>query len=70
VTVHARGLLRDVCLLAEIAVPDAVDEPQLVTLLPGESVTFEVSVPDAVPVDTDWADLVWSDNRLREQGSS
>jgi beta-mannosidase len=70
VTVHARGLLRDVCLLAEIAVPDAVVEPQLVTLLPGESVTFEVSVPDAVPVDTDWADLVWSDNRLREQGSS
>ena len=65
VTVHARGLLRDTCLLAEIAVPDAVVEPQLVTLLPGESVTFEVRVPGAVPEGVDWADLVWSDNRLR-----
>ena len=65
VTVHARGLLRDTCLLAEVALPDAVVEPALVTLLPGESVTFQVHVPGAVPEGIDWADLVWSDNRLR-----
>jgi beta-mannosidase len=65
VTVRARGLLRDTCLLAEIAVPDAVVEPQLVTLQPGESVTFDVRVAGAVPAAIDWADLVWSDNRLR-----
>jgi beta-mannosidase len=66
VTVHAQGLLRDVCLLAELALSDADVEPQLVTLLPGESVTFEVHAESAVPEGIDWADLVWSDNRLRD----
>jgi beta-mannosidase len=66
VTVQAQGLLRDTCLLAEIAAPDAIVEPQLVTLLPGESVTFDVHIPGAVPQGVDWADLVWSDNRLRD----
>jgi beta-mannosidase len=69
VTVHAADLLRDIVLLAEVAVPDAVVEPQLVTLLPGESVTFDVIVPGASPSDVDWADLVWSDNRLRDEPS-
>lgn len=67
VTVRARELLRDTCLLAEVALPDAAVEPQLVTLLPGESVTFEVRVPGGERQDVDWADLVWSDNRLRDQ---
>ena len=67
VTVHAPELLRDICLLADVAVPDAVVEPQLVTLLPGESVTFDVTVPGAAPEGVDWADLVWSDNRLRDE---
>jgi len=67
--VHAADLLRDIVLLAEVAVPDAVVEPQLVTLLPGESVTFDVIVPGASPSDVDWADLVWSDNRLRDEPS-
>jgi len=66
VTVQARGLLRDTCLLAEIAVPDCTVEPQLVTLLPGESMSFDVRCTGAVPQGVDWADLVWSDNRLRD----
>jgi beta-mannosidase len=78
VTVTAHALLRDVCLAAELLVPDAVVEGHPATLLPGESVTFRVDLPaadhagldhaelaDDDPDDTDWAELVWSDNRLR-----
>jgi beta-mannosidase len=66
VSVQAHGLLRDVCLLAEVVLPDAVVEPQLVTMLAGESVTFEVRTASARSAAIDWADLVWSDNRLRD----
>jgi beta-mannosidase len=68
VSVTARSLLRDVCLLAELAVPDAVVSDQLLTLLPGESAVIRVELPDGgTTADTvDWATLVWSDNRLRE----
>ena len=66
VTVRARGLARDVCLLAELALPDAVVEPQLVTLLAGETVTFAVTWPAGVDASVAWADLVWTDNRLRD----
>jgi beta-mannosidase len=66
VSLRARTLIRDAWLPAELAVPDAVVEPQLVTLCPGESLTFDVSLPPGVTGDgVDWADLVWSDNRLR-----
>ena len=41
VTVTARTLVRDLALLADRVAPDAVVDDMLVTLLPGESVTFE-----------------------------
>jgi beta-mannosidase len=42
VTVTARGLLRDLCLLADRAAPGAEADRALITLLPGESTTFTV----------------------------
>jgi beta-mannosidase len=66
VRVTARALLRDLCLLAELAVPDAVVEGQLATLLPGESAVLVVTLPEGTaPEGVDWTALLWSDNRLR-----
>jgi beta-mannosidase len=67
VTVTAATLLRDLCLLAELAAPDAVVAGQLVTLLPGESAVVRVRFPDdgQVPSDAELTELLWSDNRLR-----
>ena len=48
VTVTARVLLRDVCLFADRLDPDAVVDRALVTLLPGESVTFNVQHDTAI----------------------
>ncbi|MBL0886623.1 glycoside hydrolase family 2 protein [Myceligenerans sp. I2] len=45
VRVTARNLVRDLTLLADKAHPGAVADTALVTLLPGEAATFEVSVP-------------------------
>ncbi|TDC49189.1 glycoside hydrolase family 2 protein [Jiangella ureilytica] len=45
VRVTAESLVRDLALLADKAHPDAVVDDQLVTLLPGEQVTFRVSAP-------------------------
>jgi beta-mannosidase len=42
VTITARSLVRDIALLADRLAPDAVVDDMLITLLPGESVTFEV----------------------------
>jgi beta-mannosidase len=41
VTVTARTLLRDLALLVDRLAPDAVVDDMLITLLPGETVTFE-----------------------------
>src|SRR5205823_6781894 len=41
-TVHAKSLLRDICVLAERLDADATVSDQLVTLLPGESFTFQI----------------------------
>jgi len=46
VVVTARALVRDVALLVDKVHPEASVDDQLVTLLPGESVTFTVSVPE------------------------
>ncbi|RPF20209.1 glycoside hydrolase family 2 protein [Myceligenerans xiligouense] len=43
VRVTARNLVRDLTLLADKARPDAVADQALVTLLPGETTTFEVT---------------------------
>ncbi|GIJ00126.1 beta-mannosidase [Sediminihabitans luteus] len=48
VTVTARNLVRDVSLLVDRAHPDATVDDMLVTLLPGESVTFRVTAPGDV----------------------
>jgi hypothetical protein len=66
ILVRALGLLRDLCLLAEIEVPDAVVDTQLLTLLPGETATFRVTGPGVreVPVER-WRELLWSEGRLR-----
>jgi beta-mannosidase len=48
VTVTARTLLRDVSLLADQVAADAVVDDMLVTLLPGESVTFTVRTKETV----------------------
>jgi len=48
VTVTATSLLRDLTLLADRVAPDAVVEDALVTLLPGESVTWSVATAAAV----------------------
>ena len=45
VTVHAKTLLRDVCLFADRLHPDAVANDASVTLLAGESFTFAVDTP-------------------------
>ncbi|MET4224843.1 glycoside hydrolase family 2 protein [Oerskovia enterophila] len=51
VAVTARELARDVALLADKVHPDATVDDQLVTLLPGESVTFTVTSPAALDPD-------------------
>ena len=66
VAVTTDVLVRDLCLVAELAVPDAVVDTQLVTLLPGESATFRVTGPDADLLTADRvADLLFHDARLR-----
>jgi len=66
VRVTAGGIVRDLCLLAELAVPDAVVDRQLVTLLPGESVTFTVTGPGAGALDAARVTgLLYDDARLR-----
>jgi beta-mannosidase len=42
VTVHAETVLRDLCLFADRVDPDAVVDKALITLVPGEQVTFTV----------------------------
>lgn len=48
VTVTARTLVRELALLADVAAPDAEVDDMLVTLLPGESVTFHVRTASGV----------------------
>ncbi|MWV48519.1 glycoside hydrolase family 2 protein [Rathayibacter sp. VKM Ac-2803] len=48
VTVTARSLVRELALLADVAAPDAEVDDMLVTLLPGESVTFHVRTASGV----------------------
>ena len=42
VTVHAESVLRDLCLFADRVDPEALVDKALVTLVPGEQVTFTV----------------------------
>ncbi|GAB4084787.1 glycoside hydrolase family 2 protein [Myceligenerans cantabricum] len=56
VRVTARNLVRDLTLLADKAHPAAVADRALITLLPGESTTFAVAVPEGA--DPDPAGLV------------
>ncbi|MET0773101.1 MAG: glycoside hydrolase family 2 protein [Candidatus Limnocylindrales bacterium] len=49
VEVHARSLARDLCLLADHVAPDVTVDRALVTLLPGESVTFRVTARTPIP---------------------
>ncbi len=42
-TIRARVLLRDVCIFADRLDPEAIMSDQLITLLPGESATFDIS---------------------------
>ena len=58
VRVTAANLVRDLTLLADKVHPDAMVDEMLVDLLPGESVTFEVSLPSGVETA---ADLTSSD---------
>lgn len=48
VTITARTLLRDLAILAETVHPDARADRMLVTLLPGESVTFSIAGPSGL----------------------
>lgn len=48
VTLTARSAVRDACILADRAHPDAVSERQLVSLLPGESARIRVCAPGEV----------------------
>ncbi len=48
VTVTARTLVRDLCLLADRLHPSAEADDACVTLLPGESVTFTIDTPVAL----------------------
>jgi len=66
VTVTSSGIARDLCVLAEVAVPDAVVDRQLVTLLPGETATFTITGEGVSDVDeARWAGLVRHDGSLR-----
>ncbi|PJI93586.1 glycoside hydrolase family 2 protein [Luteimicrobium subarcticum] len=51
VTVTAENLVRDLTLLVDKVHPDAVADDALVTLLPGETVTFRVSAPAGTVLD-------------------
>ena len=68
VVVKARTatVVRDLSLLAELAAPDASVDRAVLTLLPGESAELVVTGGEAVPDDA-WAELLWSDNRLRHE---
>lgn len=48
VTITAENLVRDVAVLADCVHPDAVVDQNLVTLLPGESTTFTLTLPSGV----------------------
>ncbi len=48
VTVLARGLIRELAILADVAAPDAEVDDMLVTLLPGERTTFLVRTESGV----------------------
>ena len=50
-TLTARTFLRDVCLFVDKLEPDAKVSEQLVTLLPGEAFTFEITTEAEVSVD-------------------
>ena len=66
VQVRALGLVRDLCLLAELEIPGARVDTQLHTLLPGESVTFRVTGPGVREITTEgWRELLWSEGRIR-----
>jgi beta-mannosidase len=51
VEVRARTLARELCLLVDHVMPDATVDEALVTLMPGESATFRVTSPAAIPRD-------------------
>ncbi|GAA1875795.1 glycoside hydrolase family 2 protein [Myceligenerans crystallogenes] len=53
VRVTAGNLVRDLTLLADKAHPDAVASTALITLLPGESTTFEIRLPAGTTPATD-----------------
>lgn len=50
-TIHARSLLRDLCVFADRLDPDARVSDQLITLLPGESTTIEIVSPRDLTLD-------------------
>jgi beta-mannosidase len=59
------GLLRDVALLAELELPDALVDEQLLTLLPGERASFTVRGSRAAEISSSrWRDVLWHDARL------
>lgn len=65
VTVEAGNLVRDLALLVDKVDPDAVVDDMLVTLLPGESVTFRVrSEEDADPERFCAPDVLRTSNQL------
>ena len=49
ITITAENLVRDLTLLADRVQPQAVADDALVTLLPGEQVTFRVTLPAGTP---------------------
>ena len=50
-TITAETVVRDLVLNADRIEPDAWAEPAMVTLLPGESITFTIHGLDAVDAD-------------------
>jgi len=71
VHVTATTLVRELSLLADRVHPDARVDDMLVTLLPGESVTFLVTGPDGLPADVFTAPPVLrSANDLRRRRST
>jgi beta-mannosidase len=66
VEVRADALLRDLALLADVRLPDAIVDCQVMTVLPGETVTFAVrGRGTGALAPEDWADLLYSEARVR-----